>query len=91
MLNRDRTPYHSDFRGVLKAATEKLKKKEGLVANAAPEIEGFLVDGINSEQMFDPETGFSLISSGGYYHSPAARQTARVHRPLRRRAKGDGL
>ena len=69
VLNRDRTPYHSDFRGVLKAATEKLKKKEGLVANAAPEIEGFLVDGINSEQQFDPVKGFDLISSGGYYHS----------------------
>jgi len=69
VLNRDRTPYHSDFRGVLKAATEKLAKKEGITANAAPEIEGFLVDGINSEQQFDPEQGFTLISSGGYYHS----------------------
>lgn len=69
VLNRDRTPYHSDFRSVLKAATEKLKKEKGLIANAAPEIEGFLIDGINSEQNFDAEKGFTLISSGGYYHS----------------------
>src|ERR1700733_4527515 len=39
VLNRDRSPYHSDFRGVLKLATEKLYKKDGIVANAAPEIE----------------------------------------------------
>jgi glutamine synthetase len=69
VLNRDRTPYHSDFRGVLKEATDLLKKKEGITANAAPEIEGFLIDGINSEQQFDPEKGLTLISSGGYYHS----------------------
>jgi glutamine synthetase len=69
VLNRDRSPYHSDFRSVLKQTTDKLFKKEGIVANAAPEIEGFLIDGINSEQQFDPEKGLSLISSGGYYHS----------------------
>jgi glutamine synthetase len=39
------------------------------VANAAPEIEGFLVDGVSSEQTFEAEKGFTLISSGGYYHS----------------------
>lgn len=69
VLNRDRTPYHSDFRGQLKHHLEVLKKKEGISAFAAPEIEGFLVDGINSEQSFDPKEGFKLITMGGYYHS----------------------
>ncbi len=69
VLNRDRTPYHSDFRGMLKAHTLALAKKEGLDAYAAPEIEGFLVDGVNSEQQFEVTKGFTLISSGGYYHS----------------------
>jgi glutamine synthetase len=69
VLNRDRTPYHSDFRGRLKAYTQEMKKKQGLTAFAAPEIEGFLVDGENAEQMYQVEKGFSLISSGGYYHS----------------------
>jgi glutamine synthetase len=69
VLNRDRTPYMSDFRGQLKAYTEKLKKKEGITAYSAGEIEGFLVDGSNAEQHFDPAKGFSLISMGGYYHS----------------------
>ena len=69
VLNRDRTPYHSDFRGRLKAYTAELKKKQGLVAFAAPEIEGFIVDGESAEQNYMVEKGFSLISSGGYYHS----------------------
>jgi glutamine synthetase len=69
VLNRDRTPYFSDFRGRLKAYTQEIKKKDGLSAFAAPEIEGFLVDGINAEQNFVVEKGFKLISSGGYFHS----------------------
>ncbi len=69
VMNRDRTPYISDFRGRLKSYTQELKKKEGLTAHAAPEIEGFLLDGENAEQHFDPMTGFKLITEGGYYHS----------------------
>lgn len=69
VLNRDRTPYHSDFRGQLKAYADSLKKKQGMEAYAAAEIEGFLVDGINSEQSYETANGFNLISSGGYFHS----------------------
>lgn len=69
VMNRDRTPYISDFRGRLKEYTSELKKREGLIAYAAPEIEGFVIDGENAEQQFDPEKGFKLISSGGYFHS----------------------
>ncbi|MBI5123591.1 glutamine synthetase [Candidatus Roizmanbacteria bacterium] len=69
VLNRDRSPYESDFRGQLKIYTEKLKKKEGISAYAAAEIEGFLVDGVNSEQEYSKVTGFKLISTGGYFHS----------------------
>ncbi|MDO8552798.1 MAG: glutamine synthetase family protein [bacterium] len=69
VLNRDRTPYHSDFRSQLKLYTSKLKKSEGLTAFAACEIEGFVVDGVNAEQTYGETGGFKLISSGGYYHS----------------------
>jgi glutamine synthetase len=69
VMNRDRSPYISDFRGRLKQYTAELKKKEGLTAYAAPEIEGFVIDGENAEQNFDPNVGFKLISSGGYFHS----------------------
>lgn len=69
ILNRDRTPYQSDFRGMLQLLVRNLKKKENLIPYASPEIEGFLVDGINAEQNYTQENGFKLISTGGYYHS----------------------
>jgi len=69
VMNRDRTPYISDFRGRLKAYTADLKKKQGITAYSAGEIEGFVIDGENAEQIFDPSIGFKLISSGGYFHS----------------------
>ncbi|HLC87561.1 MAG TPA: glutamine synthetase family protein [Patescibacteria group bacterium] len=69
VLDRDRKPYPGDFRGQLKMVAEEIKKKEGLQAFAAAEIEGFLVDGISAEQNFKQTGSFKLISSGGYYHS----------------------
>jgi glutamine synthetase len=69
VLNRDRTPYHSDFRGQLKNYTKNLKKRDGIEAYSAGEIEGFLVDGTNAEQNYVGEEGFGLISAGGYYHT----------------------
>lgn len=68
VLNRDRTPYQSDFRGQLKLYSNQIKKKQGLTAYASAEIEGFLVDGVYAEQNYT-NGGFKLISSGGYYHS----------------------
>src|SRR4051812_46939415 len=69
VMNRDRSPYISDFRGQLKKYTEDLKQKEGITAYSAGEIEGFLVDGENAEQKYDMMKGFSLVTSGGYFHS----------------------
>lgn len=69
VLNRDRTPYESDFRSQLKLFSEALRKKKALTAFASAEIEGFLVDGINAEQDYINNGGFKLISTGGYYHS----------------------
>ncbi|HSW48043.1 MAG TPA: glutamine synthetase family protein [Candidatus Saccharimonadales bacterium] len=67
--NRNHTQYESDFRGQLKLYSEALRKKEGITAFAASEIEGFLVDGINSEQNFTASEGLKLITTGGYFHS----------------------
>lgn len=67
--NRDRTQYESDFRGILQEYAKQLEEKQKLTAYAAPEIEGFLLDGLDAEQNFDEKTGFKLISMGGYYHS----------------------
>src|SRR3989344_5830515 len=68
VYGRDRKPYISDFRSQLKLHAEALRKKNGITAFAAAEVEGFLVDGVNAEQEYDKK-GFSLISTGGYYHS----------------------
>jgi glutamine synthetase len=69
VMNRDKTPYESDFRSRLEHLAEELKKKKGLTAYLAAEVEGFIVDGINAEQNFSEEKGFELISTGGYFHS----------------------
>jgi len=69
VLNRDHQPYISDFRGQLKLYAEALKKKNGLTAYASAEVEGFLVDGVNSEQKYKETNSFQFISTGGYYHS----------------------
>ncbi len=69
ICSRDLTPYESDFRGRLKAYTEELKAKKGLEAFMAPEVEGFLIAGVDAEQNFDQKASFELVSTGGYYHS----------------------
>lgn len=68
VLNRDRGFYESDFRAQLKLLTRNIKKKDGIEALVSAEIEGFLLDGVNAEQNFE-KSGFTLISTGGYYHS----------------------
>lgn len=60
--------YQSDLRGTLKNYSDELFKK-GLVANVAVECEGFLFDGVSSEQSYKTTKGFEMISSGGYYNS----------------------
>lgn len=69
ILDRDRTAYISDFRGQLQQYVNNLKSKKGIIPYASAEIEGFLVEGVNSEQKYIQETGFKLISTGGYFHS----------------------
>ena len=69
VLNRDHTPYVSDFRSQLKLYGETLKKKSGMTAYVSAEVEGFLVDGINAEQRYGETGSFQFISTGGYYHS----------------------
>ena len=68
VLNRDKTPYESDFRARLVALTKEMEKKRGLTAKVAPEIEGFLIKGLNVEQSYNEVSGFDLISTGGYFH-----------------------
>lgn len=69
VLDKDKNQYESDFRGLLQQYTQQLKKEEKLIANVSAEIEGFLLNGTYAEQHFDEQQGFSLVTTGGYYHS----------------------
>jgi glutamine synthetase len=69
ILTREGNQYQSDFRGLLQDLIKQTEKKEGLTPFASGEIEGFLLDGINSEQTFNEKVGFNLMTTGGYYHS----------------------
>lgn len=69
ILDRDGTPYASDMRAQLRAYTDRLYKDKGYTVNVAVECEGFLFEGLNSEQNYSSHTGFQTVSSGGYFNS----------------------
>ncbi len=69
VMEKDGTPYASDFRARLRDYTEALYAKEGVVMNAANEIEGFLFKGRDAERHYHETGAFEFISTGGYYHS----------------------
>ena len=69
VLNRDKTPYESDFRTRLSDLAKEMKKSRGVTAAVAAEVEGFVVNGLNAEQSYNKINGFDLISTGGYFHS----------------------
>jgi len=69
ILNRDHSPYESDFRGLLQEYTRDLRKKQNITAYASVELEGFVMEGKSAEQNFDEKKGFELVSLGGYFHS----------------------
>jgi glutamine synthetase len=66
---RDGSPYSADLRSRLKAYTEALFVKDGTIANASNEIEGFLFKGRDAERQHYLNGTFEFISTGGYYHS----------------------
>lgn len=66
---RDLKPYESDFRGRLQNYAAEIKASTDYEAFMAPELEGFLLEGIDAEQHYNGSTGFSLITTGGYFHA----------------------
>ncbi|RRR71518.1 MAG: glutamine synthetase [Candidatus Viridilinea halotolerans] len=69
VFEQDGSPYIADMRAQLKAFTNDLYQREGLVCNAANEIEGFLFKGRSAEQRFRETDRFEFVSTGGYYHT----------------------
>jgi glutamine synthetase len=66
---RDGTPYHADMRTRLRTYADELYRKDGTVAHASNEIEGFLFSGRDAERQYHLTNRFEFISTGGYYHS----------------------
>src|SRR5262249_44163414 len=69
VLERDGQPYHADMRGRLKQYLNQLHAKDGTVAYAANEIEGFIFKGRDAERRYHETHRFEYVSTGGYYHS----------------------
>lgn len=69
VLDKDGSQYESDFRGVLQNYLVSLKKKEDITFLVAPEVEGFLMKGVDAEQFFQESTGFELVTTGGYFNA----------------------
>ncbi|MFA6080796.1 MAG: glutamine synthetase family protein [Patescibacteria group bacterium] len=67
--DQNEKPYQMDARGILKNYLDILSKKNQYKIYAANEVEGFLVKGIDAEQVYNEKVGFELVSTGGYYHS----------------------
>ncbi|QED23657.1 glutamine synthetase family protein [Candidatus Deianiraea vastatrix] len=68
-FTQDGKPYESDFRQKLHSLCDDLYAKDKTIVNVAPEIEGFLLDGIDSEQNFEALGKFELVTTGGYFNS----------------------
>jgi glutamine synthetase len=69
VIDKDGAPYNADIRGVLKQFAIDLHKREGYTLNAANEIEGFLFQGADAEQVYHEKGRFDYVNTGGYYHS----------------------
>ena len=68
VYDKDGILYAGDFRANLMKITQELKKKYDIRVDVAPEVEGFLLEGMNAEQNFDEKIGFEVASKGGYFN-----------------------
>ena len=69
VASKDGSPYESDFRGQLQTFAGKMKDSKNIEGFMAPEIEGFILEGMDAEQNYNSQAGFSLMTTGGYYHT----------------------
>jgi glutamine synthetase len=67
--DRSKDQYAADFRGRLQGFLREEYVKQKMTFNIAPEIEGFLLHGVDAEQNFTASEGFKLVTTGGYYNS----------------------
>jgi len=69
VANQDGSDYESDMRAMLAQLLQKLKEEKNMKVLAAPEIEGFLLKGVDAEQMYSESTPFEMATRGGYFSS----------------------
>lgn len=66
--DQDGQPFAADYRVQLMSMTDSLKS-QGIIVNAAPEIEGFLFKGVDAEQFYHEDKGFETVTEGGYFNT----------------------
>ncbi|MDP4008282.1 MAG: glutamine synthetase family protein [Candidatus Peregrinibacteria bacterium] len=69
VCDKDGSLYGSDYRAELYTLSEKLRVEQGVTVNVAPEIEGFLFEGVDAEQNFKENGGFHYATKGGYFNT----------------------
>lgn len=69
VANQDGTDYESDMRAMLAQLLKSLKEEKNMKVLAAPEIEGFLLKGIDAEQNYHELSPFELATKSGYFSS----------------------
>lgn len=67
VANQDGSDYENDMRTRLMRYLETLKKEKGTIVLAAPEIEGFLLQGTDAEQLYSETNPYQLATKGGYF------------------------
>lgn len=70
IANEDGSDYESDMRTLLANETKKLRDEKNMRVFAAPEVEGFLLEGMDAEQEYVGNNRcFTLCTKSGYYSS----------------------
>ncbi len=66
--DQDGEPFATDYRVQLMTMTDSLRS-QGIIVNAAPELEGFLFKGVDAEQFYHEDRGFETVTEGGYFNT----------------------
>ena len=69
ILDQNDQPYDMDSRTMLGTYLDLLHRTKEYDVHVASEIEGFLIEGVDAEKIYDENPGFKLASMGGYFHS----------------------
>ncbi|MDP2690871.1 MAG: glutamine synthetase family protein [bacterium] len=69
IANQDGSDFEGDMRTMLGKQLKEMRKDNNTRVFVAPEIEGFLLEGVDAEQHFSEAKPFQLATISGYYSS----------------------